>query len=121
MLGIGFATFKGRRDTISRMDLVPLLSESLVQGLVLGFVFGVVVKMASKAVTAFLVAFFVFLKWLETRNIVIVDWHRLTYGVLGSEEFAVNQATALVESLIELGAFGAALAAGFLLSRRVVK
>ena len=103
------------------MDLPSILSESIVQGLVLGFVIGLVLKMASKAVTVFLVAFFLGLKWLEARNIVIVDWHRMTYGLVGSEELAINRATELAQTLVEMGAFGAALACGFLIAHRLTK
>ena len=103
------------------MDVVSLLGEGIVQGLVLGVVFGLLLKLATKAVKTFLLVFFLAVKWLEARHIVIVDWHRLTNGVLGSEELVINQATELVESLIEMGAFGAALGGGFYLAHRLAK
>lgn len=103
------------------MDLLALLGEGIVQGLLLGFVFGRLLKLASKAVKTFLLVFFLAVKWLEARHIVIVDWHRLTNGLLGSEELVIDQATELVESLIEMGAFGAALAGGFYLAHRLGK
>ncbi len=103
------------------MDLMALLGEGIVQGLVLGVVFGLLLKLATKAVKTFLLVFFLFVKWLEARHIVIVDWYRLTNGVLGSEELVINQATELGESLIEMGAFGAALAGGFYLAHRITK
>ena len=42
-------------------------------------------------------------------------------GFIGKQEVVVNQSVDLVESLVEMGVFGAALAAGFLLARRIGK
>ena len=103
------------------MDLVSLLGEGSAQGFVIGFVVGLMLKVASKAIASFLVVFFLLLKWLEARSIVIVDWHRMTYGVLGTEELVLNQGTELIASLIELGAFGLALVGGLVLAYRLGK
>ena len=103
------------------MDLLALLGEGIMEGLLLGFVFGLLLKLASKAVKTFLLVFFLAVKWLEARHIVIVDWHRLTNGSIGSAELVLDQATELVESLIEMGAFGAALGGGFYLAHRLTK
>ena len=101
------------------MDIPALLVENIVQGFVIGLIIGLVLKMASKAVRNLLIIQFVLIKWLEARNIVIIDWNRLTYGLLGKEELVVDQTVRLVESLVVMGIFGAALVAGFLLAQRI--
>ena len=85
------------------MDIPALLVENIVQGFVIGLIIGLVLKMASKAVRNLLIIQFVLIKWLEARNIVIIDWNRLTYGLLGKEELVVDQTVRLVESLVEAG------------------
>ncbi len=103
------------------MDIPALLAENIVQGFVIGLIIGLVIKMASKAVRNLLIIQFVLIKWLEARNIVIIDWNRLTYGLLGNEELVLDQTAKLFESLVEMGIFGAALVAGFLLAQRISK
>ena len=103
------------------MDITALLAENLAQGFVIGLVIGLVINMASKAVRNLLIFQFIVLKWLEARNIIIVDWHRMSGGFIGKQEVVVNQSVDLIESLVEMGVFGVALAAGFLLAQRIVK
>jgi uncharacterized membrane protein (Fun14 family) len=103
------------------MDIPALLAENIVQGFVIGLIIGLVLKMASKAVRNVLIIQFVLIKWLEARNIVVIDWNRLTYGLLGQDQFVIGQTANLIESLVEMGIFGAALVAGFLLARRISK
>lgn len=103
------------------MDITALLAENLAQGFVIGVILGLVINMASKAVRNLLIFQFIVLKWLEARNIIIVDWHRMSGGFIGKQEVVVNQSVDLIESLVEMGVFGAALAAGFLLARRIGK
>ena len=62
------------------MDIPALLAENIVQGFVIGLIIGLVLKMASKSVRNVLIIQFVLIKWLEARNIVVIDWNRLTYG-----------------------------------------
>ena len=95
--------------------------ENITQGFLIGFLVGLVVKVASKTVRNMLILQFILLKYLESRNILIVDWHRLTGGMLGSQEVVVGHAQELLDTLVEMGVFGAALAGGFLLARRVFK
>jgi len=103
------------------MGLPSLLAENISQGFILGFLVGLVVKVASKTVRNMLILQFILLKYLESRNILIVDWHRLTGGLLGSQEVVVGQVQELFETAMEMGVFGGALAAGFFLARRVFK
>ena len=103
------------------MDLPSLLAENITQGFIIGLLVGLVVKLASKAVRNLLIVQFILMKYLESRNILIVDWHRLTGGMLGSQELMVGQAQELLDTVVEMGVFGGALAGGFLLSQRVFK
>jgi uncharacterized membrane protein (Fun14 family) len=103
------------------MELVDLLSENIVQGLVIGFLLSLVFHMASKKLRIILLVQFVLLKWLEARNIIIIDWNRMTFGLLGNEDFVIGQALSLVESLIAMGIYSAALFVGFLVGRKIFK
>ncbi len=103
------------------MDLTSLLAENIVQGFIIGLLVGLVVRVASKAVRNLLIVQFILLKYLESRNILIVDWHRLTNGLLGQKDLVVGEAQALLDTVVEMGIFGAALAGGFLLAQRFGK
>ena len=103
------------------MDIPSLLAENITQGFLIGFLVGLVVKVASKTVRNMLILQFILLKYLESRNILIVDWHRLTGGMLGSQEVVVGRAQELIDTVAEMGVFGAALAGGFLLAQRFCK
>ena len=95
------------------MDLPSLLAENIAQGFIIGFLVGLVVKLASKGVRNLLIVQFILIKFLESRNFLIVDWHRLSNGLIGKEEVVVGQAQDLLDTLVEMGVFGAALAGGF--------
>ena len=103
------------------MNLPSLLAENISQGFIIGFLVCLVVKFASKGVRNLLIVQFILIKFLESRNIVIVDWHRLTNGLIGKEEVVVGQAQELLDTLVEMGVFGAALAGGFILAQRLFK
>ena len=103
------------------MDIPSLLAENITQGFLIGFLVGLVVKVASKTVRNMLILQFIVLKYLESRNILIVDWHRLTGGMLGSQEVVVGRAQELIDTVAEMGVFGTALAGGFLLAQRFCK
>ena len=55
----------------------------------------------------------------EARNIIVIDYHRLTAGLLGKEDFVLRQT--MLDSLIEMGIFGGALALGFFIGRKITK
>ena len=103
------------------MDLGALLAENIVQGFLIGLVIGLVVRVASKAIRNLLILQFVLLKYLESRNLLIIDWHRLTNGLIGQKELVIGQAQDLIDTVVEMGIFGAALAGGFLLAQRIGK
>ena len=103
------------------MDITALLAENIVQGFIIGLLVGFVVRVASKAIRNLLILQFIGLKYLESRNIIIIDWHRLSYGLIGQQELAIGKAQEMFDTLIEMGIFGAALAGGFLLAQRFGK
>ena len=103
------------------MDVTTILTENIAVGFVIGFLIGILVKIASKAIRNLLILQLIIVKWLEARNILIVDWHRLTNGLIGQQELVLNQTTDMFESLIEMGVFGGALLGGFMLSKRIGK
>ena len=103
------------------MDIGALLAENIVQGFLIGLVIGLVVRVASKAIRNLLILQFVLLKYLESRNLLIIDWHRLTNGLIGQKELVIGQAQDLIDTVVEMGIFGAALAGGFFLAQRIGK
>lgn len=96
------------------------LGNSALQGLVLGVLAAFLFKIASTAVKFFFITQFILLKWLEVRGIVIVDWHRLTNGLL-EETDLIQQADSLLNALLETSSFGLSAVAGFYVARRFIK
>jgi len=45
----------------------------------------------------------------------------LTAGLLGREDFVLEEAQTMLDSLIEMGIFGGALALGFFIGRKITK
>ncbi|MBL6886976.1 MAG: hypothetical protein ISR24_06155 [Candidatus Poseidonia sp.] len=103
------------------MDIVALLGENITQGVFIGLIIGVVFQLASKTIRTILIVQFVLIKWLEARSILVIDWHRLTAGLVGQREFAIQEAQSMFDSLVEMGIFGGSLALGFLIGRRLSK
>ena len=96
------------------------LGSSVLQGFVLGILTAFLFKIATNMIKFLIVGQFILFKWLESRNIIIVDWHRLTFG-LTDETSLVKQADSLLNSLLETGSFGIAAIVGFLLVQRFSK
>ena len=103
------------------MDIGALLAENIIQGFLIGLVIGLVVRVASMTIRNLLILQFVLLKFLESRNLLIIDWHRLTNGLIGQKELVIGQAQDLLDTVVEMGIFGGALAGGFLLAQRIGK
>lgn len=103
------------------MDIAAILTENILQGVILGVLFGAIFQLASKYIQAFLLFQFILFKWLEARNIIIVDWNRMTFGLLDAPDLLIGQAQALFDSLVEMGIFGVSLVVGFLIGRRLKK
>ncbi len=103
------------------MDIAAILTENILQGVILGVLFGAIFQLASKYIQAFLLFQFILFKWLEARNIIIVDWNRMTFGLLDAPDLLIGQAQGLFDSLVEMGIFGVSLVVGFLIGRRLKK
>ena len=61
---------------------VELFGSAVIEGFILGALLALVWSMATKVLQWFLIGQFVLLKWLESRDIVTVDWERLTLGLI---------------------------------------
>jgi len=96
------------------------LGSAAIQGLVLGIIAAFVFNFASRVIKILLVVQFLILKWLESRRIVIVDWSKISFGLI-EETNLVQQADSLLASLIETGSFGTAAIIGFVVAKSLIK
>lgn len=96
-----------------------ILSSAAIEGIIFGAILGLLWSMGSKAVQWFLIGEFILLKWLESRNILIVDWERLTLGIVENGNKALDEVLTLAQSFVDLGAFGASTAIGFFLVQKI--
>ena len=96
------------------------LGSAAVQGLVLGIIAAFVFNFASKVIKTLLIVQFIILKWLESRRIVIVDWSKISFGLIDETDL-VQQADSLLASLIETGSFGTAAIIGFIVTKSLIK
>ena len=96
------------------------LGSAAVQGLVLGIIAAFVFNFASRVIKILLIVQFIILKWLESRRIVIVDWSKISFGLIDETDL-VQQADSLLASLIETGSFGAAEIIGFMVTKSLIK
>ena len=96
------------------------LGSAAVQGLVLGIIAAFVFNFASKVIKILLIVQFIILKWLESRRVVIVDWSKISFGLIDETDL-VQQADSLLASLIETGSFGTAAIIGFIVTKSLIK
>ncbi|MBT4920158.1 MAG: hypothetical protein HON10_02060 [Euryarchaeota archaeon] len=96
------------------------LGSAAVQGLVLGIIAAFVFNFASRVIKILLVVQFLILKWLESRRVVIVDWSKISFGLIDETDL-VQQADSLFASLIETGSFGTAAIIGFIVTKSLIK
>jgi len=96
------------------------LGSAAVQGLVLGIIAAFVFNFASRVIKILLVVQFLILKWLESRRVVIVDWSKISFGLIDETDL-VQQADSLLASLIETGSFGTAAIIGFIVTKSLIK
>ena len=96
-----------------------ILSSAAIEGIIFGAVLGLLWSMASKAVQWFLIGEFILLKWLESRNILVVDWERLTLGIVENSNRTLDEVLTLAQSFVELSAFGASTAIGFFIVHKI--
>ena len=96
------------------------LGSAAVQGLVLGIIAAFVFNFASRVMKILQVVQFLILKWLESRRVVIVDWSKISFGLIDETDL-VQQADSLLASLIETGSFGTAAIIGFIVTKSLIK
>ena len=97
------------------------LSFSLLQGVLVGIIFGILFKVASKTIKVFFIIQFFIIKWLESRGILIVDWKRLTLGLMDVANSLDNAIETLLYSIVETGIFGAGILAGITITTQLNK
>ncbi|RJU83869.1 MAG: hypothetical protein DWB99_01340 [Candidatus Poseidoniales archaeon] len=98
--------------------ILGLVGFAALEGIIIGIILGIIWSMAAKALQLFLLVEFILFKWLESRNIITVDWNRLTLGLLNEGESSVNEAISILESLLDTGVFTINVAIGFLIVRK---
>jgi uncharacterized membrane protein (Fun14 family) len=97
------------------------LSFSLLQGVLVGILFGLVFRVATRTIKIFFLVQFFIIKWLESRGILIVDWHRLTLGIMDAANSLDAAIETLLYSVVETGIFGAGILAGITITTQLNK
>ena len=85
------------------------------QGAVLGCLSRIIVDISTQIIKWFLIIQFGILKFLESQNIVIVDWERLTLGIIEVSQNVAEQSVSILVSILETGAFGVGFLGGYTL------
>ena len=99
--------------------LLGIVGPAAIEGVIFGVILGIIWSMASKLLQWFLIGEFLLLKWLESRQILIVDWEKLTGGLIENGSNFANEAITILESIIDFGMFGLSATIGFWLVRKV--
>jgi uncharacterized membrane protein (Fun14 family) len=109
------------------MELADLLdgttgdmSVALIQGLIVGVIIGVIADNISSRIKWFLIIQFIVFKLLESQAIIIIDWDRLTMGLLEYSAEATVKADSLLATVIEMGAFSGSFVAGMILGKKIM-
>jgi uncharacterized membrane protein (Fun14 family) len=101
------------------MEMMSLLGENLIFGLLLGFGLGFLFTLVSKTVKLFFIISILLLKLLEAQRIIIVDWYRLSMGLVGQKDLVIGNAIPIIDVIMEMGLFALAMVIGFFLAKRV--
>ena len=99
--------------------LFELISLAAIEGIIVGAILGIIWTMATKALQLLLLAEFILFKWLESRNIITVDWERLSMGLFGEGSETVGEVITILESLLDMGIFTINIAIGFFIVRKL--
>ena len=109
------------------MELTDLLdgttgdmSVALIQGLIVGVIIGVIADNISSKIKWFLIIQFIVFKLLESQAIIIIDWDRLTMGLLEYSAEATVKADSLLATVLEMGAFSGSFVAGMILGKKIM-
>ena len=103
-------------DTIAWIEL---LGPTAIEGVILGVILALIWSMATNIFRLFLIGEIILFKWLESRDIIVVNWERLTLGLLENGTAAAQEALTLLESSIELSTYGLSIVLGFILVRKI--
>ena len=96
------------------------MSVALIQGLIVGVIIGVIADNISSRIKWFLIIQFIVFKLLESQAIIIIDWDRLTMGLLEYSAEATVKADSLLATVIEMGAFSGSFVAGMILGKKIM-
>jgi uncharacterized membrane protein (Fun14 family) len=97
------------------------LSFSLLEGVLIGITFGLIFKLATKVIKIFILVQFLIIKWLESRDILIVDWQRLTLGLMDVANSLDAAIETILYSVVETGIFGLGVLAGITITTQIKK
>jgi|TARA_B110000263_G_C15238339_1_gene478117 uncharacterized membrane protein (Fun14 family) len=97
------------------------LSFSLLEGVLIGIIFGLIFKLATKVIKIFILVQFLIIKWLESRDILIVDWQRLTLGLMDVANSLDAAIETILYSVVETGIFGLGVLAGIMITTQIKK
>lgn len=98
---------------------IGLLGPAAIEGVILGAVIAYIWSMATKILQCLLLGEIILLKWLESRDIIVVNWERLTLGLLENGTIVAQEALTIIESVIELSSYGLSFILGFILVRKI--
>ena len=98
--------------------ILELVGFAAIEGIIVGLILGIIWSMAAKFLQLFLLGEFLILKWLESRDIITVDWERLSMGLIDGGSNAAEEAVTLLESLLDMSVFTANIAIGFYIVRK---
>ena len=83
-------------------------------GAVIGGVLGFATKQVAKLLAIVIGAQLMAFRYLESQEILIVDWNRLTAGLVGAQERA-HEEIHWLESMLSMVSVGAGFTSGFLI------
>ncbi|ELY42449.1 FUN14 domain-containing protein [Natronorubrum sulfidifaciens] len=82
---------------------------------VLGGVFGVATKQVAKLVAVIIGVQLMAFRYLESQEILIVDWNRLSAGLIETQAQTQRQASHWFESVLSMLSVGVGFTSGFLI------
>ena len=70
-------------------------------------------EISSQIIKWFLVIQFGILKFLESQNVIVVDWEKLTLGAIQVSQVVAEQSVSVIVSIFETGSFGIGFFGGY--------
>ena len=97
-------------------DTISVIGSSGLQGVIVGLLSRLIVDLTTQIIKWFLLIEFLILKYLESRDIIIVDWGRLTFGLMEFNQRVSEHTISIFIAILETGAFGVGFLGGYFLS-----